>query len=388
MKKISPSQAAAYSTAPGSSGLQNTGRPAAQASASTSASNSLTAGPPARRVSMASSASPFAGRRNALLKNPTGPFHGMPPAKIGNPGTIRAEHWREFAGPGFDEKKYERQMKLQIGWDFKFRSDEYDSDSEDGEFDNVPKTSLAKLLESMDPQARAERFESKTNDLKENFVKIAVAKAVVQFTQLEYLERFGARDNPGVCAGLSLLWLQSGIANPSMSSQERIDFLSSSEETANAIRLQSDVGKVQLEMPFRRYHSYKEIAESSSYLQGIKLGKLLLCKGGPDITLSDLADQISARLLHARAGQHHLIDIYPMPHAWACEKAGDRFRIFESNAGVFEAASEELPELVAALLMNHIDSLIEQNGQPLKSLIEKAYIRVLPVFRSTDSAEA
>jgi hypothetical protein len=284
---------------------------------------------------------------------------------------VAAHSWRDRAGPDFDPRAYELEMKLKRGWDFKFRSDDYLSDSDASDFEDLPEVGAA----GIDPAARSERFEQDTQALLSRSDEILAANLELPFSQGTFLEGLGIRDHRGVCVGLSLQWLQSAHADPQMPSSERIEFVTSPEQAIRILRMQNDSNRLHEQLAFHSYRPLQELSQISAEVRGVEFSKYQLC-----ITVSDLGEQAALRLLHDQASTHNLLTIAPLGHAITCERLDGRLRLFEPNSGVYEVGADQLKDLLAAVTMRHTDMTHrEYPDLSIRGLVEHTRIRIFPV---------
>jgi hypothetical protein len=314
-------------------------------------------------------------RKSLLVASPSpSPAHGVDRQR-----SVAAHSWRDRAGPDFDAREYEMQMKLQRGWDFSFRSDDYLSDSDASDFEDLPEVGGGDI----DPEARSERFEKDTQALLSRSGEILSASMELAFSQGSFIDRLDLRNHLGLCVGLSVQWLQSAHADPQMPSSERIEFLTSHEQAVRIIRMQNDSDRLHEELPFHSYRPLQELSHISREAQGVEFGKYQWCKGGPGVTVSDLGEQVAQRLLHDKASVHNLLTITPRGHAMTCERLGDRLRLFEPNRGVYEVGADQLKELLAAVAMSHTEMTHRQHPTlSIRGLAERTEIRIVPVHIS------
>lgn len=297
------------------------------------------------------------------------------------PRDVAAESWRDRAGPWFEERDYERMLQTTRGSEFRFRSDQYDSDSDASDLDDIPASEAGDL----DPEARAGRFRRDTAALLDRHEDILSAYRQAPFTQSAFLKDL-APGSEGACLALSVSWLQAAEADPQQPMAERIGSITSGPEAQRVLEMQRQSDKLHLELPFRTYHPLKELSETSKYLEGVQFGKYVTCKAGPGETLSDMGTQAALRLQHEDAARHNVLIPTPGAHAIACEKLDDgRFRLFEPNHGAYEVAADKLNELLAAVLAKHLGLVKRQedrwrkDGVPIASLIEKTELRIVPI---------
>ncbi|MGM9491530.1 YopT-type cysteine protease domain-containing protein [Ideonella sp. YS5] len=312
-------------------------------------------------------------RKSILVASP------KPSPGVDRQRSVAAHSWLDRAGPDFDPREYELKMKMQRGWDFKFRSDEYLSDSDASDFEDLPEVGAAEL----EPAARSQRFQEDTQDLLGRSEEILSASREVPFFQGNFIDQLGIRDHPGVCVGLSIQWLQSAHADPQMASSQRIEFLTSREQAVRILRMQSDSNRLHEQLAFHSYRPLQELSQISEEVRGVEFGKYQLCKGGPGVSVSDLSEQVAARLLHDKASTHNLITITPRGHAMTCERLDGRLRLFEPNSGVYDVGADQLSGLLAAVTMSHTDMTHRLHPDlSIHGLVERTEIRVIPVHIS------
>lgn len=272
------------------------------------------------------------------------------PVRSDCPRDTVAHHWRDRAGPWFEAREHELMMQMLHGPDYRFRSHEYESDSDGSDFDDIPATDLAAL----DPRARAERFERETALLFARHEELLAQLRQVKFVQNDFLKKFDP-GSPGACLALSVQWLQSAQAHPQQSASQRIDFITSDQQAQGVLEMQDQSNRLHDELTFRTYHPLKELSETSQHLQGVEFSKYITLKAERGATLSDVGHQAAMRLQHEQASKHQLLIPTPGTHAIACERLDDgRFRLFEPNHGAYEVEAEQLGELLSGVLAKHL----------------------------------
>jgi hypothetical protein len=97
---------------------------------------------------------------------------------------VSAHTWRDRAGPWFEPDEYQSMMQMTHGAEFRFRSDQYESDSEGSDLDDIPQPRTADL----DPKAREERFQRDTVALVDGHEDILSRYRKASFTQREFLK--------------------------------------------------------------------------------------------------------------------------------------------------------------------------------------------------------
>lgn len=305
------------------------------------------------------------------------------PVRSDRPRDIVAHNWQDRAGPWFEPREFQQMMQMLHGPDYRFRSHEYESDSEGSDFDDIPPTDLS----SLDPHARAERFDRETASLFARHEDLLAQHRQASFGQSDFLKKFDP-GSPGVCLALSVQWLQSAQAHPEQSMSQRLDFITSDQQAQRVLEMQDQSNRVHDELAFRTYYPLKELSETSAHLQGVEFSKYMTCKADQGATLSDVGLQAAMRLQHEQASKHHLLIPTPGAHAIACEKLDDgRFRLFEPNHGAYEVTEEQLSELLAGVLAKHltlVKSIEDRNSRPgrevpISTLVAKTELRIIPV---------
>lgn len=261
----------------------------------------------------------------------------------------------------------------EIGSTSRFRL--YSSDSEVSDLSDVSELSLDDSRDSdedtcEDPLLRLDqRLERKTTELFQGRESILSEHRQVSFDQTNLIEKVvpDKESRPlGICFGLSLEWLNASHVHPSHSAQAMIQFISQDEQARRALDTQHISEQLTYEMPFNRWHRFKESIEKSE-LNGVQLGKYRKVDNDSR-PISDIG--IKTATLLRRSGVCTLIAMETncSGHAIACvRKPNDSFSLFDPDSGAYEVSSEKLPGLLTSIFATHALMVREQQQKDAAS---------------------